>query len=165
LYTAGSPGPSQNIRNCVLQSALHLGFIFWEDYMNRSLGFFLWQLSVALYLIANGVLGIDKGGDFAIIYRAVLGRGDVTTFLAIITGIIALVAGIVLVLDLLQIKLSFLYLFIFIVAVVWAVYIAVELIYWYKSGDFSSSLWYVLQKLAVHLMVLGSLLTASRKFT
>jgi hypothetical protein len=133
--------------------------------MNRSAGVFLWQLSVALYLIANGVLGIDKGGDFAVIYRTVLGRGDVTTFLAIITGVIALVAGLALVLDLLQIKLSFLYLFIFIVFIVWAVYIVVECIYWLNSGGFSKDLWHVLQMLAVHLMVLGSLLTASRKLS
>jgi hypothetical protein len=132
--------------------------------MNRSLGFFLWQLSVALYLIANGVLGIDKGGDFAIIYRTVFGRGDLTTFLAIITGIIALVAGITLVLDLVQIKLSFLDLLTFIVFIVWAVYIVVECIHWYKTGAFGSDLWHTLQKLAVHLMVLGSLLTASKRF-
>jgi hypothetical protein len=132
--------------------------------MNRSLGAFLWQLSVALYLIANGVLGIDRGGDFAIIYRTVFGRGDITTFLAIVTGIVALVAGITLILELFQIKLSFLYLFIFIVFIVWAVYIVVEFIYWLNSGAFSKDLWHVLQMLAVHLMVLGSLLTASRKF-
>jgi fumarate reductase subunit D len=132
--------------------------------MNRSFGSFLWQLSVALYLIANGVLGIDRGGDFAIIYRTVFGKGDGTTFLAIVTGIIALIAGIVLALELFQIRLSFLYLLIFIVFIVWAVYIVVKCIYWLNSGDFSNDLWHVLQRLAVHLMVLGSLLTASRKF-
>ncbi|MDR0389730.1 MAG: hypothetical protein LBH73_06635 [Spirochaetaceae bacterium] len=131
--------------------------------MNRSLGTVLWQLSVGLYLIANGVLGIDKGGDFAIIYRTVFGRGEATTFLAIITGIIALIAGIALILELFQLRLSFLYLFIFIVFIVWAIYIVVECIYWFNSGAFTKDLWHVLQMLAVHLMVLGSLLTASRK--
>lgn len=136
-----------------------------EDCMNRTLGSFLWQLSVALYLVANGVLGVNKGGDFAIIYRTFFGRGDITTFLAILTGIIALVAGIALVLDLLQIRLSFLDLFIFIVFIVWAVYIVVECIHWYKTGAFGSDLWHVLQMFAVHLMVLGSLLTASKKLS
>jgi hypothetical protein len=54
-----------------------------------------------------------------------------------------------------------------ILAIIWAVYIVVELYYWITgkgSASFQKDFLHVLQMLAVHLMVLGSLLTASKKF-
>jgi hypothetical protein len=137
--------------------------------MSRGIGNFLWQISVALYLIANGVLGINKGGDFAIIYRAIFDKGDFPTVLAVITAVIALVAGIALILELFEIQLSFLDLLIFIIAIVWVVYIIVEIIFWISGKgvgglSFKRDFWHTIQQLAVHLMVLASLLVASKKF-
>jgi hypothetical protein len=137
-------------------------------FMNRGIGSFLWQISVALYLIANGVLGLaDKGGDFAVIYRAVFGRGDFTSILALVTSVIALVAGIAVILEIFSLELPFLDTLISIIAIVWAVYIVVELISWITgkgSNSFAKDFWHVLQMLAVHLMVLGSLLVSSKRF-
>jgi hypothetical protein len=137
--------------------------------MNRSVGVFLWQISVALYLFANGVLGLSRyaGGDFLIIYRAFFGRGDFTNALIFVTGIIALVAGIGILLELFHVEFPFLDAMLFIIAVIWVVYIVVEVASWITGkGDYSfrKDLFYVLQKLAVHLMVLGSLLVTSKKF-
>ena len=136
--------------------------------MDRGIGSFLWQISVALYLIANGVLGLtDKGGDMVVIYRAVFGRGDFTTILALVTSIIALVAGIAIVLEIFHLELPFLDTLIFIIAIVWAVYIIVELISWITgkgSASFEKDFWHVIQMLAVHLMVFGSLLVSSKRF-
>jgi hypothetical protein len=128
--------------------------------MKDGLGVFLWKISVALYLIANGVLGLinNRAGDFATIFgRIGLGGGLFVT----IASVIALVAGIAILLEMFNIKLSFLDTLIFIVAIIWAVYIVVEIISWTKGFD---NFWHVLQMLAVHLMVLGSLLIASKKF-
>jgi hypothetical protein len=133
--------------------------------MNRSIGAFLWQIAVGLYLIANGILGIQKGGDFAIIYRAAFGRGDLTTLLIVVTGVVALIAGIALIVELFGLELSFLDLLIFIIAIVWAVYFIIEIISWIRGTAFKGdTTLHVIQFLAVHLMVLGSLLTASKKF-
>jgi hypothetical protein len=123
------------------------------------IGNLLWTLSVALYLIANGVLGLKKGseGDFEVIFSKI---GINNSLIVQIAAIISLVAGIALLLYIFNIKLSFLDTLIFIIAIIWAVYIVVEIFSWLK-GDFS---WLIIQRLAVHLMVFASLLIASRKF-
>jgi hypothetical protein len=134
--------------------------------MSRGIGSFLWQLSVALYLFANGVLGIQKGGDFKIIYETVFRTGDFTSFLVLVTGIIALIAGIALLFELFEVKLGFLDVLIFIIAIVWIVYIVIELYYWISGKgkySFKKDFFHVLQMLAVHLMVLASLLVSSKK--
>ena len=132
--------------------------------MNRGIGIFLWQLSVALYLIANGVLGLQKwtGGDFLTIYKRMGFGGNTLSLLVVITSVIAIVAGIAIVLELFSIELPYLDVLIFIVAIIWAVYIIIEIISWLTSGfkDF----FHELQMLAVHLMVLASLLVASKRF-
>jgi len=128
--------------------------------MEGRLGSFLWKISVALYLIVNGIMGIqvDKGGDFYIIFSRVF-KGDPKAFV-VIAGVIALVAGIAIILEMLNVQISFLDTLILIIAIIWAVYVIVEIITWFKTG-FNLD---VLQKLAVHLMVLASLLIASKKF-
>jgi hypothetical protein len=125
----------------------------------------VWQLAVGLYLFANGVLGIQNGGDFAIIYRAALGRGDITTILVTVTGVVALIAGVAVVIDLFGIELNFINTLLFIIAIVWVVYIVFEIVSWVRGVLFKGdTLFHVIQLLAVHLMVLGSLLSASKKF-
>ncbi|MDR0323489.1 MAG: hypothetical protein LBI12_03460 [Treponema sp.] len=130
--------------------------------MKEGIGTFLWKISVALYLIANGVLGLSKGGDFKIIFDHLL-KGNAGIFI-IIAGVIALVAGVAIILEMFNIKLSFLETLIFIIAIIWVVFVIVELVTWITGGYSGSNLWHVLQKLAVHLMVLASLLIASKKF-
>ena len=132
--------------------------------MEGKLGSFLWKISVALYLIANGVLGLIgwKGGDFSIIFDAIFGRGS--GVLVTIAGVIALVAGIAILLEMLNVQVSFLDTLILIIAIIWAVYVIVEIIAWITGKYRDSNIWYVFQRLAVHLMVLSSLLIASKKF-
>jgi len=133
--------------------------------MKEGIGVFLWKISVALYLIANGVLGLTKytGGDFDIIFKRIGFSGGTLNLLVLVTSIIALVAGIAILLEMFNVELSFLDTLLLIVAIVWAVYVIIEIISWITSG-FSGNLWYTLQMLAVHLMVLASLLIASKKF-
>jgi uncharacterized protein involved in cysteine biosynthesis len=73
------------------------------------------------------------------------------------------VAGIAVLLDMFNVQLSFLSTLVFIIAIIWVVYVAIEIISWLMKGfpDF----WPNIQMLAVPLMVLGSLLIASRKFS
>jgi len=132
--------------------------------MKDGVGIFLWKISVALYLIANGILGLQKwsGGDFNIIFSRIGFRGNTLGLFVAIASVIALVAGIAILLEMLNIRFSFLDTLIFIVAIIWAVYVVIEVVSWVTGGfkDF----WHLLQMLAVHLMVLGSLLVASKKF-
>ena len=129
--------------------------------MKDGIGIFLWKIAVALYLIANGVLGLTKysGGDFDIIF----GRMNFPGIFVTIASVIALVAGILIVLEMLDIKVSFLDTLILIIAIIWAVYIVIEIVSWVTKAK-SENLWHVLQMLAVHIMVLSSLLIASKRF-
>jgi len=131
--------------------------------MEGRLGSFLWKISVALYLIANGVLGLTgwKGGDFSIIFGTIFGK-NAGVFVTI-ASVIALVAGIAILFEMLNVQVSFLDTLILIIAIIWAVYVIVEIVAW-LTGKYTDSIWYIFQRLAVHLMVLSSLLIASKKF-
>jgi len=80
-----------------------------------------------------------------------------------IVSIIALLAGILVLFEMFKVKFSFLDELLFVVAIIWFVYIVIEIFYWLSSG-LGNNLWDIIQKLAVHLMVLGSLLIASKRF-
>ena len=133
--------------------------------MSRGLCGFLWQLSVALYLLANGVLGLQGGRLAGGVFRGVLGsmfRGDTLNLMVTLFSIIAFVAGIALLLEMFNVELSFLPLLVLIVAIVWVVFIVISLIAW--IGDGFGNFFQVLANLAVYVMVLASLLTASKRF-
>jgi len=133
--------------------------------MKDGLGIFLWKVSVALYLIANGVLGLSKSiwnkGDFWIIFNRMGFKGDTLSVFVAVASVVALVAGIAIVLEMLSVQVSFLDALILIIAVIWAVYVIIEIIAWIKDGF--GDAWTSLQRLAVHLMVLANLLIASKK--
>jgi len=75
-----------------------------------------------------------------------------------------LLAGILVLFELFKVKFNFLDELLFIVAIIWVVYVVIEIYYWFKNGLFGNDLWGTIQKLAVHLMVLGSLFIASKRF-
>ena len=140
--------------------------------MSGGIGNFLWKCSVGLYLIANGVLGLffrnntmkgifSRDSDFEVIFHKLLGRGDLTNVLIIIASIIAFVAGIFIILEMLNIQVPMLDTLLFVLAIIWAVFIVVNIIVW--IGDGFKGLWTFLQVLAVHTMILSSLLIASKK--
>jgi hypothetical protein len=145
--------------------------IFFKEFnMKDGVGIFCWKISVALYLIANGVLGLPQkttwsniwtSGDFRIIFGRMGFTGDTLSLFVTITSVVALVAGVAIILEMLNVKVSFLETLILIVAIVWAVYIIIEVISWVKDGF--KNFWHSLQMLAVHLMVFANLLIASKK--
>jgi hypothetical protein len=125
-------------------------------------GQLIWNVSVALYLIANGILGLNKRGDFKVIFDFVF-KGNFAEMVVMIVSVIALFAGILVLFELFKVKFSFLDELLFIVAIIWAVYIIIEIIYWVRGGV-ENYFWDIVQKLAVHMMVLGSLFIASKRF-
>jgi len=141
--------------------------------MSEGIGNFLWKCSVGLYLLANGVLGLflrnntvtgifDKKSDFDIIFNKLFGRGDMTNALVIIASVVAFVAGVLIILEMLKIQVPMLDTLIFVIAIIWAVFVIVSIIVWVSDG--LKAIWPFLQTLAIHLMVFSSLLIASKKF-
>ena len=108
------------------------------------LGLFLWKISVALYLIANGVLGLNKRGDFRTIFDFVF-KGSFADMVVMIVSIIALVAGILVLFEMFKLKFSFLDELLFVVAIIWFVYVIIEIIYWLRGG-LESDLWGIIQQ-------------------
>jgi len=127
-------------------------------------GQLIWSISVALYLIANGVLGVTKNprSDFKIIFDFIF-RGSFAEIVVMLVSIIALFAGILVMFELFKVKFSFLDEILFVVAIIWVVYVIIEVIFWVRGGV-EYIFWDIIQKLAVHLMVLGSLFIASKRF-
>jgi len=120
---------------------------------------FVWKISVALYLMATGILGISKGGNLNEIFGAINLSGSI---FVVIAGVIALIAGVLLLLEMFNIKVPILDTLIFIVAIIWAVFIVLMLIQWIASG--LGNIWVTLQQLGIYVMVFASLLIASKRF-
>jgi hypothetical protein len=141
--------------------------------MKDGLGIFLWKISVALYLAANGILGLSKSrlldpstwnkGDFWIIFNRMGFKGDTLSIFVAVASVVALVAGIAIILEMLNVQISFLDTLILIIAIIWAVYIIIEVVSWVTHSSKNDNVWSILQMLAVHLMVLANLLIASKK--
>jgi len=131
----------------------------------QGIGIYSWKISVALYLLANGILEVMKypgGGDLRFIFSQIgLDNRDFLMF----AGIIALIAGIAVLCELFFIKIPRLDNLLFIVAIAWAICIVVEIFGWMKNGFGTGVvLWNKLKMLSIHLMVLSSLLIASGRF-
>jgi hypothetical protein len=141
--------------------------------MKEGIGVFLWKCSVALYLLANGVLGLNVNasgfarfgnkGDFYIIFDRMF-DGNIVKTLTIVCSIIAIVAAVAIILEMLNVQLSFLDTLLLIIAIIWAAYVIINIVSFITKGGNNKEWWDFLQRLGVHLMVLSSLLIASKKF-
>ena len=124
------------------------------------IGIFLWKLAVGLYLIANGVLGfIGKGGDFQVILTNTM---KFPSIIATIVAVFALIAGILVIIEMFGMAFRLLDIIALVLAIIWAVYIIIGIISWIRDID-SLSFWGMLQRLGVHTMVLGYLLITAKK--
>jgi len=131
-------------------------------------GVFILNIAVALYLFANGILGISKqnlfgqrGGEFGKMVQTIFGRGDLTDTLTIVLSVCAIAAAVFLLLALFNVQIKITDLILFVFVIIWAVFIIiVDVIHPFQNKV--EFLPYLVQ-LASHLMVLGALLTAAKR--
>jgi hypothetical protein len=136
--------------------------------MNK-IGVLVLNIAVALYLFANGILGISKqnlfgqrGGEFGKMIQTIFGRGDLSDMLTIVISICAIAAGVFLLLALFNINIRITDLILFIFVIIWVVFIViVDIIHPLQNRV--EFLPYLVQ-LSSHLMVFGALVTSSKKF-
>jgi len=121
-------------------------------------GNLIWRISVALYLLAVGVLGIQKGGHLADIFGKIFNNN--TALLVQIAGVIALIAGVFLLLELFKIEIPILKTLVLILAIIWAIFIVLGII-----TGLGGNIWELLQRIGVQVMVCVSLFIASGKFS
>ncbi|MCL1815042.1 MAG: hypothetical protein FWG27_04390 [Treponema sp.] len=131
--------------------------------MNRSIGGFILYIGVALYLLAAGLIGIfTNGGEFRIMVGSILGGGGLTTVVAIIFALAAIVAGVLLILQLFGMEFGIIELILIAVAILWIIFIIVsDIIVPIKVHPPFLS-W--LSSLATHLVILGAIATGTSLF-
>ena len=87
---------------------------------------------------------MSKRGDFRTIFDFVF-NGTFADMIVMIVSIIALLAGNLVLLEMFKVKFSFLDELLFVVAIIWFVYVIIELIYWLRGG-LESDLWGIIQQ-------------------
>jgi len=134
--------------------------------MNRSIGGFVLYIGTALYLLANGILGIffgaKSGGEFNAILSTIFGGGSATTTVAIIIGILAIVAGVALLLRLFGIDFAFVEIILIGFCILWLLYIIFADIIHPIMSPPNFFVW--LAQLAAHLIVLGAFVSSTYSF-
>ena len=137
--------------------------------MNKSIGGFLMNISVACYLFCAGILGFNnKWYESSEIRKAaidLLGRGDFTNILVVILSILAIVAGVWIFLRFFSIDIPLpIDLFLVVLAIVWLVLILLmDIIPGLQNfGDGNFIDW--LMPFSTHLMVLAGIALSTERF-
>ncbi|MCL2294052.1 MAG: hypothetical protein FWC36_04215 [Spirochaetes bacterium] len=138
--------------------------------MNRSIGLFLLNIAVAGYLFATGIMSFGNRGfgganpEIRQAVEALFGRGDLSNFLVIVLAVLAIAAGVFILLRLFNIHIPMLDLLLVICAAVWVVFIImIDIIAPINSSaDFNFINW--LRVFCPHLMVLSGILLSTNRF-
>jgi len=139
--------------------------------MNK-IGAILLHASVALYLFANGILGITKGdslrnfrgGEFGSMVETIFGKGDFSNVLTIVLAVIAIGAGVFLLLSFFRIEIPVTDLILLVFICLWVAFIViVDIIDPLQNKNIKFTT-YLLQ-LSPHLMVLGAFAASTKRFS
>jgi len=131
------------------------------------LGVLVLNIAVALYLFANGILGFntgrfdDKGAFYDMAKTIFKNNSGAVDTVTIILSVIGIIAGVLLILKLLNIAIPQMDLLMLVIIIVWAVVVVIVNIIQplQDSNPFQPFLSYLLQ-LSAHLMVLGALISS-----
>ena len=135
-----------------------------------SIGILLLNCAVALYLFATGIMGLAEkslktlinGGEIRAAVTALFGRGDFTDALVVILALLAIAAGVLVLLKLFRIDISIMELLLTILAIFWIVFIVLfDIIYPIKE-DVNFIDW--MRGFGSHLMVLSGLILSTKRF-
>jgi hypothetical protein len=149
--------------------------------MKRSFGAALTHAAAALYLLAEGILGLTEktlwqrlkltigarnatGNEIVDTLTQIFGAGDLTKTLIVLFSVLAVIGGVFLLLELFGISIPAVNIIILVFLVVWLAFIILsDGVYTFKdTRNFVFLPW--LRVCASHIVVLGVLVSASRKF-
>jgi hypothetical protein len=133
--------------------------------MDRSIGFFFLHISVALYLLMNGILEFrGEKNEMTRIINALFGQGNLALAFIVFFSLCAVVAGIFLVFEIFQMEINFTGILLLVFLAVWGLYIIftdiINPIFLGYSFFSQRNVLLYLRGLSVHLMVCGGILTA-----
>jgi len=130
--------------------------------MKKSIGLILLNFAVAIYLFATGILGLTgTGGEIGQAVRGIF-SGDFAKIIVVILSVIAIAAGVFILLKFFGLSIAITELLLVILAIAWLVFIIlIDVVYPIgHKGDFVE--W--LRGLGAHLMVLGGIALATERF-
>ena len=135
--------------------------------MNKSIGLVLLNFAVAIYLLATGILGLSGKKFFAEgeIRKAVTAifKGDFAEILIVILAILAIAAGVFILIKFFGVDIPVTELLLVILAVVWVVFIImIDVVAPLSSKGTNFVDW--LKTFGAHLMALGGILLATERF-
>jgi hypothetical protein len=147
--------------------------------VKRSLSVYVIHAAAALYLLADGILGLTEqslwqrfrlaagrasGNEIVDTLIGLFGTGNLAKTLIIVFSALAVAGGLFLLLELLGIRIRVVNAVILVFLVVWMVFIVLfDGVYAFRdTRNFAFFPW--LRVFASHLAVLGALISASRKF-
>jgi hypothetical protein len=144
-----------------------------EQFMRRGLGVHLTHIAVAVYLLADGILGfVTRNGrifgrltyhsEIENILLKLLGRSDFTGMLIVVFSALALIGGLFLLLELFQIRIPFTGAILLLFLIVWLVFIILTDIVDPLKDKPEPLGW--LKTFASHIMVFGAMAAATHRF-
>jgi hypothetical protein len=130
---------------------------------NRGIGVFVMNIAVAAYLFATGIFGFRGGGEIRDAVTSLFGTGALTDVLIIVLAVLAVVAGVFILLRLFGLVFPMSNLILIILAIAWLVFIImIDVVHSLKvRPEFVG--W--LQTFGAHLMVLGGMLLATERLS
>jgi len=137
--------------------------------MNRSLGAILLNFAVALYLLATGLLGFtDRGSRSSLseirnAVESLFNRGDFSNILVAILSVLAIIAGVFILLKFFGQVFPFTELVLIILAIVWIVLIImIDIVAPLNARNVNFIDW--MKNFGAHVMVLGGIVLATERF-
>jgi len=135
--------------------------------MNKSIGLVLLNFAVAIYLLATGILGLSgkkffAEGEIRTAVSAIF-KGNIAEILIVILAILAIAAGVFILIKFFGIDIPVTELLLVILAVVWVVFIIlIDIVAPLSSKGTNFVDW--LRNFGAHLMALGGILLATERF-
>jgi hypothetical protein len=137
--------------------------------MNK-LGYFLLNIAVSLYLFANGILGLNnkwydfnKGGFYTMV-NAIFSNRNLVSVLTVVLSVCAIVAGVFLLLSIFKNDIALTEIILLVFIILWVIFIVIMDIINPLSSKFKTDFLTYLLQLSAHLMVLGALISSTRRF-
>jgi hypothetical protein len=136
------------------------------EFFMRRFGFFLLNIAVSLYLFVNGILGFTNANnsEFSTIVRTIFPRGWVfNNVLIIVLSVFAIIAGVLLLVAVFKNDVAVINGILYIFIVLWVIFIVIVDIISPVSNGVHALLDF-LTRLSTHCMVLGAIITSTRRF-
>jgi len=133
--------------------------------MDRGIGSILLNFSVAAYLFATGILGITKNSasEITVAVNSLLGRGDFADIIIVILAVLAIAAGVFILIKFFGISVGITEMLLIILAITWVVFIImIDIAYPLNHKGTNFVNW--LRSIGSHVMVLAGIMLSTERF-